>query len=182
MDRALVELARHGDHDAFTAVMLSLGDRLFQVAKLILRDADLAEDVVQDAMIRAWRDLPRLRDADRFEAWMRRMVVNRCYDAARRRRRQVDIRLVPDPGTADRSGDLIIREQFDAAFRRLPVEQRAILVLHHHVGLTLAEVAETVGVPIGTAKSRLHYAARAMRAAIDAEDRVLMTEEPSRWA
>ena len=182
MDRTLVELARHGDHDAFSAVMLSVGDRLFQLAKLILRDSDLAEDVVQDSMIHAWRELPRLRDPDRFEAWIRRMVVNRCYDAARRRRRLVDLRVIPDLRDADRSGDLIIREQFEAAFRRLPVDQRAILVLHHHVGLTLAEVAETVGIPVGTAKSRLHYAARAMRAAVDAEERVRTTEERSRWA
>jgi len=182
VNRDLVELAQGGDHDAFTALVLGLGDRLFRVAKLILRDVDQAEDAVQDALVRAWRELPRLRDPDRFDAWIRRMVVNACYDTARKQRRRVEVHVLPPAGESDRSNDLIVRERLEGAFRRLPVDQRAVLVLHHYIGLSLLEVAEAAGVPVGTAKSRLHYATRSMRAALDAEDRADPGVDRSRWA
>jgi RNA polymerase sigma-70 factor (ECF subfamily) len=182
VNRELVEQAQRGDHDAFTALALAVGDRLFLVAKLILRDADRAEDAVQDALVRAWRELPRLRDPDRFEAWIRRMVVNGCYDESRRERRRVDIRLVPDPSVADRSSDVVVRERLGSGFQRLSIDQRAVLVLHHYVGLSLPEVAESVGAPLGTVKSRLHYATRAMRAALEADDRVSAVDDRSRLA
>lgn len=182
MDRDLVERARHGDDDAFRTLALGVGDRLFLVAKLILRDADRAEDAVQDTLVRAWRELPRLHDPDRFEAWIRRMVVNMCYDEARRERRRVEIRVLPAVAVSDRTSDMIVREQLDTGFRRLPVDQRAVLVLHHYLGLSLAEVADAVGAPLGTVKSRLHYAIQAMRAALEADERASASDDRSRSA
>ncbi len=182
MDRELVERARRGDHDAFAALVSALGDRMFTVARLILRDVDRAEDAVQEALVRTWRELPGLRDPDRFEAWVRRLVVNACHDESRKVRRRSEVTLIPldgvgaatrggrtDRTTDDRGVD--DRDQLERGFRRLPVDQRAVLVLHHYVGLPLPEVAEALGVPLGTAKSRLHYATRAMRAALDADER-----------
>src|SRR5918999_1335975 len=82
--RDLVEPARDGDHEAFTSIVAMTVDRMYATAFLILHDRVRAEDAVQDAFLRAWRDLPRLRDADRFESWLRRILVNACYDLVRR--------------------------------------------------------------------------------------------------
>jgi RNA polymerase sigma-70 factor (ECF subfamily) len=182
VDRHLVEAARSGDHDAYAALVLGVGDHMFRVAKLILRDADQAEDAVQDALVRAWHELPRLRDPERFDAWVRRLVVNACYDAARRQRRRVEISIFPDIEAPDRTSELVARDTLDRAFRRLAVDQRAVLVLHHYLGLTSEEVAEAAGIPVGTAKSRIHYATRAMRAALEADDRTTPERDRSRPA
>ena len=172
--RREVELAMHGDHDAFAALAAASADRLFAIARMILRDTDRAEDATQEALVRAWRDLPRLRDPDKFDAWMRRLLVNACYDDARKAGRRRDVvRMLPVPETAggDPGPSLADRDQVDRGLRRLPVEQRAVLVLHHHLGLTQAEIAESLGIPLGTVKSRLRYAVEGMRAAIEADDR-----------
>jgi RNA polymerase sigma-70 factor (ECF subfamily) len=172
--RREVELAMRGDHDAFASLAEESADRLFALARMILRDSDRAQDATQEALVKAWRDLPRLRDPDRFDAWLRRLLVNSCYDEARRAGRDdAAIRMLqpneivggdPGPPLAD-------RDRVDRGLRRLSVDQRAVLVLHHHLGLTQKEIADTLGIPLGTVKSRLRYAGEAMRAAVEADDR-----------
>ena len=173
MDRCLVAAAQRGDHDAFEALAIGAADRLFVIARLILRDAHLAEDAVQEALVHAWRDLPRLRDPERFDAWLRRLLVNACADQGRHRRRwSAEIQIVRvEPATNDATGSMADRDQLERGFRRLKPEQRAAVVLHFYLGLTLAEVADTLGIPEGTAKSRLHYATETLRAALDADAR-----------
>ena len=168
----LVERARHGDRDAFAALVQLTSDRMYAIAARILRDADLAEDALQGALIAAWKSLPTLRDPARFEAWLRRLLVHACYAEARRRRSWTTrIRVLPVDGPVGPDGLLSVveRDALDRAFRRLSVEQRAVFVLHHHLGLPLTEIAETIGIPAGTARSRLHYATRTLRAAIEAD-------------
>jgi RNA polymerase sigma-70 factor, ECF subfamily len=168
----LVERAQRGDRDAFGSLVQLTSDRMYAIASRILRDADLAEDALQGALITAWRSLPTLRDPARFEAWLRRLLVHACYAEARRRRSWTStIRVLPVDGPVGPDGLLSIvdRDALDRAFRRLSIEQRAVFVLHHHLGLALTEIAETIGIPAGTARSRLHYATRALRAAIEAD-------------
>jgi RNA polymerase sigma-70 factor (ECF subfamily) len=169
-----VEQARRGDREAFAILAKTHGDRLVSVAHRILRDLGRAEDVVQQTLVIAWRELPRLRDPDRFEAWVNRILVRGCYEEARRARAwgaQVRV-LKVEPAAPDSSSELANRDELERGFRRLPPEQRAILVLHHYVGLAPAEIAETLGIPEGTTRSRLHYAHRAMRAALEADERI----------
>jgi RNA polymerase sigma-70 factor (ECF subfamily) len=147
-------------------------DRLYAIATRILRDGDLAEDALQGALVTAWRQLPTLRDPARFEAWIRRLLVHACYAEARRRRSwTTNVRVLPVDGPVGPDGLLSIveRDALDRAFRRVSIEQRAVFVLHHHLGLSLVEIAETLGIPAGTARSRLHYATRLLRAAIEAD-------------
>jgi RNA polymerase sigma factor (sigma-70 family) len=170
--RDLVERAMDGDRDAFGMLVLQISDRMYALAARILRDSDLAEDAFQTALTNAWRQLPSLRDPDRFEAWVRRLVVHACYAEARRRRSwAANVRVLPVDGPAGRDDIPAIddRDALDRAFRRLSVEHRAVFILHHHVGLPLVEIAETVGIPAGTARSRLHNAIRLLREAIEAD-------------
>ena len=173
MDRAMVEAAQRGDHDAFEALAIGAADRLFAIARLILRDVHAAEDAVQEALVRAWRDLPRLRDPDRFDAWLHRILVNACADQGRHRRRwSAEIQIVrAEPATDDAIDTMADRDQLERGFRRLNPQQRAAVVLHHYLGLTVPEIAETLGIPVGTAKSRVHYATEALRAALEADSR-----------
>jgi RNA polymerase sigma-70 factor (ECF subfamily) len=174
VDREMVRQAQRGDREAFGILARTTGDWLFAVAYRMLRDFDQAEDAVQQTLVIAWRELSGLRDPDRFEAWLRRLLVRVCYVEARRTRR-LDAKIVPLPieGPAARDDSISIaeRDQLERGFRRLPPEQRAILVLHHYLGLAPTEIAETLGIPAGTARSRLHYAHRAMRAALEADAR-----------
>ena len=174
MDRALVEAAQRGDHDAFEALAIGSGDRLFAIARLILGDTHLAEDAVQETLVHAWHDLARLRDPERFDAWLRRLLVNACADQGRhRRRRSPEIQIIrSEPAAHDTSGSLADRDQLERGFRRLKPDQRAVVVLHFYLGLTTPEVADTLGIPVGTAKSRLHYATETLRAALEADARV----------
>jgi len=169
MDRDLIERARAGDEEAFADLVHQTSDTLFGIARRILRDPELAEDVLQNALVTIWRKLPHLREADRFEGWAFRILVNACYaEAPRNRRWASTIREIPD--RADLADDIRTihdRDELERAFRRLPLDQRAVFVLHHHVGLPLVAVAETLGIPDGTARSRLHYATRALRVAFD---------------
>lgn len=170
--RDIVERAMRGDREAFGSLVGQTSDRMYALASRILRDADLAEDALQGALVTAWRQLPTLRDPARFEAWVRKLVVHACYAEARRRRTwATNVRVLPVDGPAgpDELISIADRDALDRAFRRLTVEQRAVFVLHHHVGLPLTEIAATLGVPAGTARSRLHYATRALRAAIEAD-------------
>jgi RNA polymerase sigma factor (sigma-70 family) len=173
VDRVLVEQAQRGDRDAFAGLMHAVGDRLYALAYRILRDPDLAQDAFQDAMVAAWRQLPRLRDPDRFEAWVHRILVHACYAESRRRSRwSADIRLLEIDGrTPPDSGLTIVdRDELERGFRLLPLDQRVVFVLHHHFGLPLVEIAETLGIPAGTARSRLHYATAALRRALGESD------------
>jgi RNA polymerase sigma-70 factor (ECF subfamily) len=175
VDRELVEQAQAGDQSAFMALVRSRGDQLFAIAQRILRDVDRAEDALQDTLVIAWRDLPSLRDPDRFDAWVHRVLTNVCIaQATRERRRAANLRVLPLDGPAgpDDFVSVVDRDQLDRGFRRLTPEERAILVLHHYVGYAPSEIAELLGSPPGTIRSRLHHAHRAMRAALDAEGRV----------
>jgi RNA polymerase sigma-70 factor (ECF subfamily) len=170
--RPLVERARQGDHDAFAELARGAVVRLDRAARLIVRDPELARDAVQDALIRAWRDLPGLREPDRFDAWLHRLTVNACLDQTRRRRRRVvEVELEPfhDPPVADAASAADTRDEVDRVLRRLDERGRAIVVLHYYVGLPLPEVAGTLGIPVGTVKSRLHRALEDMRFAMAAQ-------------
>jgi RNA polymerase sigma-70 factor (ECF subfamily) len=181
MLRSIVERARQGDEEAFGALVREVGDRCIYIAHRILRDTDLAQDAVQVALVQVWRELPALRDLDRFEAWLHRILVNACYAEVRRGRHAAKnvVLLETDAPTADDAGILSFhdRDQLDRGFRRLPPEQRAVLVFHHALGMTVPEVAEHLGIPLGTAKSRISYATAAIRAALDADARTSLLDQ-----
>ncbi|HEX7345791.1 MAG TPA: RNA polymerase sigma factor [Candidatus Limnocylindrales bacterium] len=179
MDHDLVAAARRGDERAFMDLIRPRSNQLFGTAVHILRDLDRAEDALQDALVIAWRDLRGLRDPDRFDAWLRRLLVNVCIrQASRERRRAVNLRVLPvdGPAASDELLSIADRDQLERGFRRLPPEQRAILVLHHFLGYAPSEIAETLGIPPGTARSRLYNAHRAMRAALEADARLTVVE------
>jgi RNA polymerase sigma-70 factor (ECF subfamily) len=180
----LVHQAKRGDREAFASLAAGVIDRLFAIARLILRDAGLAEDAVQDALVRAWRDLPTLRDVERFDAWLYRLIVRSSTDIARDRRRwRTEITLIrSEPAESDRASDLADRDQLERGLRRLNEAQRTILVLHFYVDLSLAATAEAMGISVGTAKSRLHYAIEALRAALDAESRTTTLVASEGWS
>lgn len=167
--RALVLAARDGDHDAF-AVLAGMGlARLDAVARLILRDAELARDAVQEAMVRAWRDLPGLRDPERWDAWIHRITVNASIEAARRRRRRVvEVELLDQDGPtpSDEHAQVLDRQMLEAALAALQPEQRALVVLRYYVGMTMPDAAAALGIPLGTAKSRLHRSLNQMRSVV----------------
>jgi RNA polymerase sigma-70 factor, ECF subfamily len=173
--RDLVERARRGDHDAFAELVEASIARLEAVARLILRDPELARDAVQDAYIRAWRDFPALRDPERFDGWLHRLTVNAAIDAVRKRRRrpiEIDLEPIHPPAIGDASSHVADRDALERGFRHLRPEQRAILVLHYYVGLPSSAVAETLEIPHGTAQSRLYRALSDLRAALAADERV----------
>ena len=179
MDRDLVESAQGGDREAYVDLIRDRSDRLFAIAQRILRDVDRAEDALQDALVIAWRDLRGLRDPDRFDAWLQRLLINVCIgQATRERRRTANLRVLPVDGPAapDQFLSVADRDLLERGFRRLPPDQRAILVLHHYLGFEPSEIADVLGIPAGTARSRLHHAHRAMRAALEADARTTVTE------
>ena len=174
MQRDLVERAQRGDREAFGRLAEQSVGHLFDVAQLMLRDSDLAKDAVQEALILAWRDLRALRDPDRFTAWLNRILVRCVYRAATQERRQAAVRALDVGGdrlVADSGRALEDRDEVDRGFRRLKPDLRAVLVVHHYLGLTYDEAAEVLGVPAGTVKSRLNRATSAMRAELQAEAR-----------
>jgi RNA polymerase sigma-70 factor, ECF subfamily len=170
--RELIERARRGEHDAFASLIDVHLARLDAAARLILRDPELARDAVQEALIRAWRDLPGLRDPDRFDAWLHRLTANACLDLIRRRKRRViEVELTPMDihATRDVAGALADRELVDLALAGLKPGQRAVVAMHYLLGMPLPDVAHALGIPLGTAKSRLHYSLAAMRSSVVAE-------------
>ena len=174
MQRDLVVRARTGDHDAFAELVTAAIPHLNPIAWLILRSPEQAADAVQNALVQAWRELPTLRDPERFDAWLRRLLVRACIDEARRLRRhrhEITIDAIVPPTVPDGSAAVIDRDLLDRAFQRLEPEARTLIVLHHYLDLPLADVAETLRIPLGTAKSRLHRGLREMRAALDADAR-----------
>jgi len=176
MQRDLVERAQGGDHDAFAELAAAAISRLDATAWLMLRDHERAMDAVQNALLRAWRDLPALRDPDRFDAWLNRLLANACIDLLRRdRRHRLDVVLTdtsPTPIVHDETAVIADRDELERGFRRLGPEERAVIVLHHYLDLPLPEVAATLGVPLGTAKTRLYRGLDRMRAALDADARL----------
>lgn len=172
MDTGLVIAAQHGDEEAFASLAIATGGRLLAVAHRILRDLDVAEDVTQQALLAIWQDLPQLRDPARFEAWSYRLLVRACYLHGRQTRRWApNLHLLPTDGPQVPEGLSSIhdRDQLERGFRRLSIDHRAVVVLHHYLDLSLGEIAETLDVPIGTVRSRLYYAMRGLRAALDAD-------------
>jgi RNA polymerase sigma factor (sigma-70 family) len=174
MDLDLVVRAQHGDEQAFASLAVVVGDRLHAVSHRILRDTDLAEDATQQALLAIWQDLPTLRDPARFDAWSYRLLVRACYAEGRRARHWTpNLRLLPvdEPDRADRLGTVVDRDQLERGFRRLSLDHRAVVVLHHYLDLPLEQVADVLGVPLGTVISRLLHAMRGLRAALDADAR-----------
>jgi RNA polymerase sigma-70 factor (ECF subfamily) len=175
----LVEQARAGDEASFEALLDLDGDRCFAIAFRILRDRSLAEDAVQQCFFQVWRELPRLRNVERYEVWLHRLLVNACYQELRHRRRWTD-RTTTMPAQVVSDHDPYVaadeREALERAFERLSPDRRAVFVLHHHVGLPLAAIAEIVGKPVGTVKSRLHYAIQTLQSALAADARTNVPE------
>jgi RNA polymerase sigma-70 factor (ECF subfamily) len=173
VERRLVELAQRGDQGAFAEIASLTSGRLFAVAHRILRDFHRAEDATQQALVMIWRQLPRLHDPDRFEAWSYRVVVNACYEEARRGRpMNQGLRLLAiDPAAGDSQTSVADRDMLERAFERLPPEQRAVLVLQYYLDLDQSAIAELLDVPVGTVKSRASSARSAMRAALEADAR-----------
>jgi RNA polymerase sigma-70 factor (ECF subfamily) len=187
VDRALVEQAQRGDKDAYDALARAVAPRLYRVAHRIVRDVDAAQDATQLGLVAIWRELPRLRDPDKFDSWAYQLIVRYCLMELRSRRRRLTVVPEvsmeagagrPEPSRADDSRSIADRDELERAFLLLTEEQRAVVVLRHYVGLSVAESAEALGVPTGTAASRLHYATRALRAALEANDRQSALGEP----
>jgi len=179
VSRVLVERAQQGDRDAYEQLARSSARRLFLVASRILRDTDAAEDAVQQTLVSIWRDLPTLRDPDRFEAWTYRIVVRQCRAESRRERRmRVDLVDISDSMAAadDAIAGVHARDELGRAFDSLSQDHRTVVVLHHMVGLPLAEIAEILDVPYGTVGSRLHNATKALRSALRERVQTPVTE------
>jgi RNA polymerase sigma-70 factor, ECF subfamily len=179
VDPTLVLAAQEGDREAFSLLASGSVDRLYAIARVVLRDADRAEDAVQEALVRCWRDLPSLRDPAAFDAWLRRILMHTITNEFRRgRRHEAHVRVIDqEPAVPDGTALTADRDAIERGFRRLSVEHRAVLVLRHLQGLSVPEVADALGVPVGTAKSRLHYATEALRAVLDADARASRDEE-----
>jgi RNA polymerase sigma-70 factor (ECF subfamily) len=179
MDAQLVADAQDGDREAFAALATATYGRLHRVAQNILGDLDRAEDATQQAVVDIWRKLPQLRDVARFEAWSYRILVHACYAEARKGKRWlpgISEEREEDPGAASAITGIVYRDQLERGFSRVPVEQRAVVVLHHYLGLPLIEVASVLDIPTGTAHSRLNRAMTALRAALEADARTPDTE------
>ena len=178
MQTDLVIQASHGDEDAFAELVGVAIDRLYAVAQRVLRDTGAAEDAVQAALVAAWRELPRLRDPERFDAWLYRLLVHACHRELRDRRirRPNVLTLVVEPSRPDETGSIADRDELEQAFRRLTPDQRTILVLHYYLGYEPTEIAAVLEIPAGTARSRLHYAQKSLRAALEADARATAQE------
>jgi RNA polymerase sigma-70 factor (ECF subfamily) len=179
VDTDLVKRAQHGDREAYGQIAVAVVTRFLAIARRILRDLDLAEDATQQALVAIWRDLPQLRDPAHFDAWSYRLLVRACYAEGRAERRwSPSLRLLSEdaPAAANELDAVIDRDQLELAIRRLSVDHRAVLVLHYFEDLPPNRVAQILEIPVGTVYSRLHYAMRAMRAALDADDRLAVSE------
>jgi RNA polymerase sigma factor (sigma-70 family) len=171
MHRELVERAKSGDADAFTQLVRASVPRLAGVAGLILRDPDRAKDAVQDALVAAWKDMGALRDPDAWDAWLRRLTIRACYRTAKRDRQRMHVEAaviatedsirLPDPST-----DIADRDWVLAELGRLDIDQRSVIALHYYLDLPMREVAQILGIPFGTAASRLHRGLEVMRVAM----------------
>jgi RNA polymerase sigma-70 factor (ECF subfamily) len=180
--RTLVERAGRGDHDAFTVLATAVAGRLDAAARLILRDPELARDAVQNTLIRAWRDLPGLRDPDRFDAWLHRLLINASLDEARRRRRRVVEFAITDldiPDRGDAARDVADRDLVERALVRLDPAHRALVVMHYYFGYPLPEAASSLGISLPAAKARLHRAMQGLRRSMTADAATVASGGPS---
>jgi RNA polymerase sigma-70 factor, ECF subfamily len=182
-DASLLDRAAEGDADAFDLLIRPRLDRLFRMAVAITRSEADARDAVQEACVSAWRELPRLRDRSRFDAWLSQILVNACR-AVLRRRRHVRVREIPEAemSTEDtRRSDRLtapdrtaLATEVDAirrAFRRLDPTTRSLLALHYVEERPLAEIGQLLGSPVGTIKWRLSRARLALERALEVERR-----------
>jgi RNA polymerase sigma-70 factor (ECF subfamily) len=182
MQTDLVARAQRGDKEAYASLASGIAERFRAVSRRILRDLDLAEDATQQALLSIWQDLPQLRDPARFDAWSYRLLVRAGYaEGGKKRRWASNLRLLPtdEPAHHGGVGAVVDRDQLDRAFRRLSLDHRMVVVLHHYLDLPIDRVADMLGIPLGTANSRLHYAMRGLRAALDADARPT-TQEAAR--
>lgn len=187
MQRELVQRAQAGDHDAFSNLVKGSVPRLYVAARLILRDDDRAQDAVQEALVLAWKHIRALREPDAWDAWLHRLNVRACYRTSRqvRRRNLVELHVMPDlepVGESDVALSVADRDEIDRALGRLPIDQRAVLVLHFYVGLPLTEAADVLDIPAGTAKSRLHRALESLRASMSTDAQASASRERERSA
>jgi RNA polymerase sigma-70 factor (ECF subfamily) len=173
VQRELVERARLGDRSAFAELAAASISRLFNVAQLMLRDRDLADDAVQETLVLAWRDLRGLRDPAGFDAWLHRILVRTVYrEAERERRRSAGTMHLPAAGVdSDSAAALADRDALERGFRRLRPEHRAVIVLRHYLGYSDDEAAAAMAIPAGTVKSRLNRAMSALRSELEADAR-----------
>ena len=180
--RELVDAARHGDREAFEALVRAGSGRLYAIAYRILRDADLAADALQEALVKIWDDLPTLRDPERYDPWTYRITCRACYRVAKHERRasMTTPCRAPMPEPSAFESEVADHDEMERGFRRLSPEHRAVLVLHYYLGLTIGEVAEALAIAPGTVGSRLHYAMRSLRAALESEARSTEAMERSR--
>jgi RNA polymerase sigma-70 factor (ECF subfamily) len=179
VDTELVKRAQDGDREAFGLIAADIATRFLAISRRILRDLDLAEDATQQALVAVWRHLPQLRDPARFDAWSYRLLVRACYSEGRAVRRwSPNLRVLPEdaPAASNTLDDVVARDQLETAMRRLSIDHRTVLVLHHYADLPPDRVAQILEIPIGTVHSRLHYAMRAMRASLEADERPVLTE------
>jgi RNA polymerase sigma-70 factor (ECF subfamily) len=182
MDTDLVVRAQRGDREAYVLLATEIADRFLAVARRIRRDIDLAEDATQQALLSIWQDLPQLRDPARFDAWSYRLLVRACYAEGRKQRRwapNLHLLSADEPMASGGFDTVVDRDQLERGFRRLSIDHRTVVVLRHYLDLPIERVADIVGVPLGTANSRLHYAMRGLRAALDADARPT-TQEAAR--
>lgn len=173
MDQALVSRAQQGDREAFALIVDASFDRCYEIARRVLGESHIAQDATQAAMLSMWRDLPKLRQADRFDAWAYRITVNACYAEAKRARRAIPAIAAADeePIRTDEYGTVVDRDLLERAFSRQKLEHRAVLVLRYYLDMPVEEIASTLDLPAGTVKSRIHHALKAMRATLDADER-----------
>jgi RNA polymerase sigma-70 factor, ECF subfamily len=163
MDGALIERARSGDADAFDEIARQRIDWVYRTALGILGNSADARDATQETLVSAWRSLRTLRDPDRFDAWLQRITVNAARMVARKRRGLREIQLTVDSDDRSPASSIHIgATDFDRAFERLSVDQRALLLSHHLDGRSISEIALNLGIPEGTVKSRLHAARRSL--------------------
>jgi RNA polymerase sigma-70 factor (ECF subfamily) len=169
----VVRRAKRGDRHAFAELAASAGDRLYAVAQRILRDPDAAGDATQQTLVKIWRRLPKLRDPERFDGWSYRLIVNACYDELRRQRRpQGHLQLLESDGPMpDPTLTVADRDQLERGFARLTPEHRSVVILQYYLDYSLPEIAAVLDIPVGTVRSRLHYAKRLLRSALEADAR-----------
>jgi RNA polymerase sigma-70 factor (ECF subfamily) len=170
IDRSTIDRARNGDRDAFELIVRARKDAVYRLCFAILGDEADAGDAAQETLIATWRQVRGLRDPERFDAWLQRVVVNAARQVLRSKRRR-SLREIPassaatvkqEPPSVALDDVAVLSE----ALATLPIEQRSILVLHHLEGRGVAELAEILDIPVGTAKSRLFAARKALGAAI----------------
>ena len=181
----LVERASQGDHEAFGVLVGAHLARLDTAARLILRDPELARDAVQEATLRAWKHLRGLRDPGRFDAWLHRLTVNACLDLARKRQNRVfEVELTPlhDAQAPDATSGVADALYIQRMLAALDPPQRAVVVLHYYLDLSLPETAAALSIPVGTAKSRLNRALAAMRITVAGDELLVASAATERFA